>query len=682
MENIRGNILIKSFIVFSISLLISVSAVRAQGGKNVDSLKKSLSSVNDTLKIRNMLELMKHYSVEDSGKAFQYGRQALKLSTDLGYKNGVAKSLNDIGKIKNMNGNVKDALEYYKKSLAVRQQMNDYKEIANSLSDIGSVYFKLANYSEAQKYFMQALSIRKKAGNNTEISLSLNNLGSVYLKKGNYKEALDYFEKSLKIRRKTGPQSEIAKILSNIGDIYLKQNNYKEALDVFIQTSRIEEETGDKKELAVTLNNIGLIDLKLGDYSYASIYLFKSLEIRQEIGDNSGMAESLNNIAVNYRHTNNIDKAIKYSERSLALAENSGDEDIAISACENLARSFAEIKNYQKAYAYQTKSSRIADSLFNIRKSKQISNLQTSYESEKSELQIKLQKAELQRQRQFIYFILFGLVITVLLSIFLLKIIRDKHRINLILEKQKDDLTEKQEIINQKNKDLEESNAVKDKFFAIIGHDLRSPIANLQSMLDLLQSGDVTNNEFSGFVEQLNKRVYATRSLIDNLLNWAMTQKDGDNFNPEKINLKEIVDENVELVKKTAEEKGITITNNINKEFFAVADLDMTKLVIRNLITNAIKFTRQNGRVIINSFVENGKIGVSVIDNGIGIEKENLKRLFDVAKSFSTAGTAGEIGSGLGLGLCKEFVEKNGGSIWAESKPGEGSIFKFTLRTS
>ncbi len=682
MENFRGSNLQKSFIGISISLLLIVTAARAQEAGYADSLKEKLIGVSDTVKVQKMLDLMKHFSQSDSEKAIRLGKEALKLSQNIGYKAGVAKSLNDIGIIKNMHGNLKDALEYYKKSLAVKQQMNDTKEIADALGSIGSVYFKLSNYPEALRYFLQSLSIRKASGSMADISVSLENIGSVYLKQGNYKKALDNFERSLKIRETTGPQHEVAKILVNIGNIYQKQGDYQKTLNILIQASRIQEATGNKKELALTLNNIGLIDIKLNNFNFASVYLFKSLEIRQSIHDLPGTAESLNSIAINYRHTNNIDKSIKYSEKSLELAQKEGEKNIERSACENLVRSYADIKNFQKAFAYQTRVIQLSDSLYNISKSRQLSNLQTSYESEKSELIIKLQNAELERQRQFIYLILGGLVITILLTIFLLKVNRDKLKINKMLEKQKNVLTEKQDIINQKNKDLEESNAVKDKFFAIIGHDLRSPIADLQSMLELLQSGDLTQNEFNGLLGQLNKRVYATRYLIDNLLNWAMTQKDGGNFNPEKINLKNVVDENIDLIKKAADVKNIVLSSNVNETEFVIADLDMIKLVIRNLLTNAVKFTPRGGKVNINSVEVNGEAEISVSDTGVGIDKDSARKLFDVTKSFSTIGTGGETGSGLGLGLCKEFIEKNSGKIWVESKPGEGSTFKFTLRKS
>ena len=682
MKNKFRNNSVKYFTGIIIALTLSASAANAQDMHNIDSLKSRLNTAGDTVKISTMLALMKHYSRIDSDSALQYGKKALGLSQSIGYSRGIALSLSDIGRVYNMNGKIKQALAYYKKALAIRKQIGNQSEIAGSLNNIGAVYFNLADYPEALKYFLQSLAIRKSLGNQSDISASLNNIGSIYMKQGNLNQALHYFKRAMNIRNKIGPEAGLAETTSNIAYIYMKQKDYEKALDFYIKTLRLRESTGDKSAEALTFNNIGLVYLKLKNYNYASVYLFKSLEIRTALKDQLGRSESLNNIAISYRLTNDLDKSILYSEKSLKIAKDKGAEDLEKSALQNLSLSYAELNNYKKAYYYQNKIIRLSDTLYNIKKLKQINNLQTSYESDKNELQTKLQNAELKRQRQFIYLILGGLVVTILLTIFLMKVIRDKHKINLILEKQTSDLKEKQDIINQKNKDLEESNAVKDKLFAIIGHDLRSPFANLKSMLDLIQSGDISQDEFKEFAEHLNKRTESTAILIDNLLNWAMAQQDGYKFSKQKINIKNIIDENIDLIKKTTDEKGIRIVNYVDPEENAFADPDTIRLVIRNLITNAGKFTKRNGKISISTVEVDGMVEISVKDNGVGIDEKSINKLFDVTRNFSMQGTNGETGSGLGLKLCREFVEKNNGKIWVESKLGEGSIFRFTLQKS
>lgn len=682
MNNIHRYSHYNYLLCFFSAVLISISSLHAQNKHDIEILKNKLVAAEDTVKVSAMLELMKKYSNTDFGTAIEYGNKALRLSRSIGYDRGIALSLNSIGGIYNLNGKNKLALLYYKKALSVRRKIGNKKEIAASLNNIGKVYSNLGDYPAALKYLSEALSLREKSGSQTDLAESLNDIGYLYLKEGKQNKALNYYKKALVIRKKTGSALQLAGTMTDIGKIYTDRGDYEDALNFYVNASRIQESINVRTNLAATFDKIGMIYSKLKNYNFAAVYLFKSLEIRKSTGSKRDISQSMNDIAVNFRNTNNLDKSISYSKKSLSAAKECGAKDLEKLAFDNLARSYAKLKNYEKAYYYQNKIIGLSDTLYNINKLKQLSNLETGYESDKSELQIKLQEAELKRQRQLLYFTLGGFIITIFLTIFLLKVIRDKHKINLILEQQANNLKDKQNIINQKNKDLQESNEIKDKLFTIIGHDLRSPFANLNNMIDLMQSDDVSEGEFKEYLEHLRKRTDSTNILIDNLLNWAGTMREGNNTNKQNINLKNIADENIYLIKNTADEKEIKVINNLGMDEIVFADQDMIKLVIRNLITNAIKFTGRNGKISINSIIKNGEVEVSVSDSGVGMDEETIGKLFDRNQNYTTSGTEGEKGSGLGLRLCREFVERNGGRIWAESKCGEGSTFKFTLPKS
>jgi len=237
--------------------------------------------------------------------------------------------------------------------------------------------------------------------------------------------------------------------------------------------------------------------------------------------------------------------------------------------------------------------------------------------------------------------------------------------------------------LKQTESELRALNATKDRLFSIIAHDLRGPIGNIDNALKLIQQGFFDQKETDDLIVNLSKTAQSTHELLENLLNWARTQKEDIESSPSAINIKDIIETNVYLLTNTAQNKEIKLTNFATKDFTIFADENMINAVVRNLISNALKFTKNGGEVKIESLLmkEAGKdfTKVSIIDNGVGISSENSLLLFDKFEHVTTYGTNYEKGSGLGLMICKEFVEKNGGRIWFTSKLNEGSVFNFTI---
>ena len=235
--------------------------------------------------------------------------------------------------------------------------------------------------------------------------------------------------------------------------------------------------------------------------------------------------------------------------------------------------------------------------------------------------------------------------------------------------------------LKKSEKQYKELNATKDKLFSIIGHDLRSPFHQILSFSDLLLNKidkyDINKiSEFIGYIQQTSKKAY---NLLENLLIWARSQTGNLMFNPNKIDIKPIIEDNIELFITTAKNKQINIVSSVDKSIFAFADENMIKTVIRNLISNAIKFTSPKGKIEINILSLDNLVQISVVDNGVGIDNKKLKTLFKINRDVTTYGTNNEPGTGLGLIICKEFIEKNKGKIIVKSKKGEGSKFIITI---
>ena len=235
--------------------------------------------------------------------------------------------------------------------------------------------------------------------------------------------------------------------------------------------------------------------------------------------------------------------------------------------------------------------------------------------------------------------------------------------------------------ISNLNEELVQTIATKDKFFSIISHDLRSPMGGLRGILDILVTDyeSLDEEETKEIILQASITAKTTYSLIENLLEWSRIQTGSINFLPERLNIKHLINHLGLLFEQNLKNKEIEFFNIIKSDLAAYADRSITETIFRNLISNAIKFTQKGGRITISSEIDNNMVIIKVKDSGVGIDQENIPNLFRVDVSFSTKGTNEETGTGLGLIICKELVEKQKGKIWVESKKNEGSAFYFTV---
>ncbi len=231
-------------------------------------------------------------------------------------------------------------------------------------------------------------------------------------------------------------------------------------------------------------------------------------------------------------------------------------------------------------------------------------------------------------------------------------------------------------------RNLKELNATKDIFFSIISHDLKNPFSSLIGISRLLKSniGKYSREEIMEKIDAIEISSKRASDLLDNLLEWSMAQTGKIKFEPENLQLRNVIDDCLASIENQIINKKIKIIFEITEGFSVKADFNMLKIIFRNLLTNAVKYSHQNGIISVKAEEKNSSaVEISIVDNGIGITAEGIDKLFRIETKYSTPGTSNESGTGLGLLLCKEFVEKHGGRIWAESKPDEGSTFKFSL---
>ena len=417
---------------------------------------------------------------------------------------------------------------------------------------------------------------------------------------------------------------------------------------------------------------------KKASYENSLKYYDTTYTLYSKNKDNYGLAEIELGRGEVYQKQHRYDDALESVNKSLSQAKKLNARILEIQ-CFNQLSSLWEMKgDYKKSLAYFKRFKQLEDTLFSQDMQAKLLRDQIRFETESKDSQIAALSQQQEstegalKRKEFVQNIL--VVVMALSGILLFSVYRSGQRrrqINTLLVRH-------QKEIEKRSEELERLNQVKDKFFSIISHDLRSPINALSGLLDLLDKGAVSSAELPKHIRELKTRFNHTRALLNNLLDWTLLQMDKLNLQKGKIDLKKLVDENIQLLLIHLVRK-FSLINEVAPNTIGYADSNTINLVIRNLITNAIKFTNDKGEVKVSAVAQGNEWVVSVKDNGVGMATEVLRILFDKTSPYTTRGTANEKGTGLGLILCKEFVEKNGGRIWVESAEDYGSTFYFTL---
>lgn len=558
----------------------------------------------------------------------------------------------------------------------MQAQKADLKYAAASIFHAqGNFAIALENYLEALRYY--------EAHNNSIGSLNTYvALADLFSRTNNFSKAIDYNLKALKLFEQKNDRFRKVNLYEQLGAIYGRQKLYKKAGDYYLKALAAYKEMGNQAGQTATLINLGNNALAIGS-SQTAIGFFSNanalagplkivpLEVRSLIGLANAHA-----LLKEYEAANN-----EY-RKAIALAKKAGMKIELDEAYEGLAEVYKSLKNPGASKAFRSLSSEIKDSLFNDSIMRKTADLQLLYETEKKQAQIEifkqsdlLKELDLKQTKQVKnFFIVLSGLLVLLIFVFVF-FISQNRRINAQLKKGMQELEVKNTEVEKQKEQLTQLNQVKDRFFSIISHDLRNNLTTMKLYFDLVSNPEYKAESQSKLGKEVAGSVQNTIDLLENLLVWAIGQLKGVQVAPQKINLHKLASENCDMLHSMAVQKNISIQNDTDEDAFIFADLNMINLIIRNLISNALKFTNEGGSVSILSQEEDAFHQIIVIDNGVGISKEKIDTLFTAHANVSTQGTGNEKGTGLGLMLCKEFVEKNGGEIWVESEENKGSSF-------
>jgi signal transduction histidine kinase len=615
----------KHILIFVLLLSISIEL------SATDSLDSLLEQLKDVKEQNERLEIL--YEIIDEKLDLihidnkEFIEQALDIAEDIDSQPDIAR-LNDLlGIYWSQLGEAELATDFHLKSIKYNEENENDRELAENYRNLGETFRASLDYDQSVKYLKKSVEFFDKAADTINLAMSLNRLAAVlyeHLPEQERQNSVDYAEKS----------AELA-VMQN--DSALLANNY---------------------------NIIGAAYRSIGKLSQARKYLDESYRIYTEIGNVSGIPVVLSNLVYLEISYGNLEKAVYYTDKCSEFSEKHNLPFFNYFLFDIIAEALADRGDYKRAYYYKALSLDYKTSTFDESKRKSILELEAKYQTEKKEQELA------GKQQEQIYQLIISIV-TIAFIIGIAVLFYSRHRV----------LKAKNDYISEQNESLRELNATKDKFFSIIAHDIKNPISSFKNALNAMVGDyeEMEKNERKEFLELMNDSAGNLYELLENLLTWARSQRGNLSFNPSRIEMRSIVEQSVFQLAVQASDKNISLENAVPNGIFAKADANMLNTVVRNLISNSIKFTESGGFVRIKARVRDNHVEMEIEDSGIGMDEKVQKKLFKIDESHTSLGTNNEKGTGLGLIICREFIEKHNGKIWVQSQKGVGSHFYFTL---
>jgi signal transduction histidine kinase len=619
-------------------LMLSEGQLNGQKLKVIDSLKQQLKKEQaDTLLALTLLNISINYQAFQPDSAMTYANASLKKSLTLKYKRGHADALLQIARLKREQGNSAEALTGMFSALALYREINDRVQIAHSLNDISIIYANDEDYQKSLEYFKQALDIFKQMKDEKGESYALNNIGIIYQELGDEVKAKEYFILSLNIKKKHNDLYGIARGYTNLGTIAEDNKHWDEALNYYLRADSLYEVTSDVQAQSSNFVDVARVKDKQGKSKEAKRYASIALAKGKEVNALSHMLTATKLLA------------------SLEEKEN----------------------HYKESLAYQKLYNQIADSLNNKNHRANLEELKTKFNFEEKEREIVLLKKDKELQRAAVErktILTYSLTAGIFLLLVVLGLMYFAYR---TVKSKKESLALKNKEIEQQRNDLDKLNREKDRFFSILSHDLRSPLNSLKGFSYLITQHvhAMTREELMDMRARIDLSLDNLTELINNILEWSMASSHTKKWTFDKINTTELIAKNISLYQTTAENKKISLRYLSEEELYGYGDYQAIDTVVRNLLSNSIKFSHPETDVIITTKRVQDSVRISVKDKGVGISPDILKKLFSLNENVTQPGTNNEKGTGLGLTLCKELIKENMGDISVISKPGEGSEF-------
>jgi len=713
----------KLFILFL--LIIQVGTANAMDTERVDSLKKLLySTETDTLifdySYSIALEFIKVYpdstlkyvkiglqSIDKNKYKYRYidglnlesaafwfenyldssintYYKAIPLTYDPKETHYTAKLFNNIGIVYRYLGKTDSAEKYLKLACEIYDSLAIKKAFAKATLDLGGLYTSLSKYDKAIEKLLQALSIFEEINDTTYLIHVYNSVGNLYLNIEESKLALDYYQKALALT-KIYPKTDISdELLCNIGLLYYQGLNNDDSAEYYFNKALSKEGIENNNIVYSTiLVNLATLKNNQGEYENALKYfrIVDGMKLEKS-GPNTKMVCAIN-MGNTYLEIGNIKEAEHKINDGLAQAIALNNLEFQKEAYHYLSRidsingNFKEaLSNYQKYYqiSAEIRNTEVEEKIHKINTKHKLKQIQSKNKmlAEQNELK----QALLRKHIKMNILTSIALVLTLVLLLFTIYLYSRSRKLNTRLQR-------KNEQINKQKNELETLNNQLNKLISIIAHDLKAPFNALIGLLNELNNNaeHYTEEEKLIIIKGLLQNTKSTYNLLENLMEWSVSKTGLLAPKIETIDLYDMINEVIALNKLQLENKNLMINNQVRPDTKVFGDKKMTFTVLTNLINNAIKFSNPRSSITISSESKEGFLKINISDEGIGIPYKHLHSIFSIDSEYQTRGTENEYGTGLGLKVVAEFVERMGGKVSAISEENIGSTFSFELPT-
>ena len=716
-----------------ISKLLATNIDSASLIPSFEAAKKALSlaqnSGNDTMTVQSWLALGSNLRLRgNNDEAFALFQKALQLAQKGNYKRGICQSLIESGTILYIRGKYEESGELFFSALAIAEYEHDLELKATALNQLGKYMHTTGRFEESVSYYKQAIGIYKNNGNMLQSASVLLSLGKTYTNDGNLYLALKCYLDAYATCEKSNDFVNLADVCNHLGTIYLSLDQPEKSMEYHRKALAYRIALKTPEGMANSFNNIGKVFLVQSKPDSAKIYFQKSLKNCEQIRYTKGKVKALYNLGKVYNMRNDYNMAKSCLHQALAIARQTGyDAGIAEASLElgntflglhqsdsakqlfNLCLEKANSANltqlskdgYWGLYKCAVIEKDLIKSLENYiifaeadkklmkaEDNHRLAELRISFETEKKEKDNEvlrkdneLKQMTILHKNAFIWMFIIALFFTIAFTIMFYFRSENKKKANERLEQLNNHITNQNQKLENLNKELEKANREKDKIFSIITHELRNPLywfQNLTEMLSLKYS-TMPPEKVQKTLGALDESAKNAFHLMDNLLHWSRSRLNRITPVIGEHELDKLIYESSRMYDTILKQKNIQLVIEAQSTAIIKADADLFMCVVRNLVSNAIKFTPENGTIHIGSKPGTRNYIISVSDSGIGIDQKHRKSIFNSEPGSISVGLLNEKGSGFGLRLCKEFVKMNGGKIWIDDNPDGGSRFCFTV---
>lgn len=592
----------------------------------------------DTGLVNLLNSISTEYMLVKPDSMIYFARKSIQIARSIGYPLGEARAIGNIAKAYYVKGSYELSLKHAIAAKSASEKIKDRLGLAYALNSIGLIHLTQNKRTEAIQDFLKALKLATEA-NNVKLQASVYiNLGLAFTENNRPDIALKYLGIGLEHCKKYSLNGYSAMLLNRMAETYYSLKRYEKALEHY-RLVLSKPEYKNSWEYSLAYSGIARIQLERGL-----------------------SAEAIEN----------AEKALSYAR------EVNAKYDIS-SALKVLYSAYQKQQDYTNAFKYLELEKQYSDSLFNEAKDKEINRLNLQLKQAEN---IQLQKLNEQKSKQLKFIRNVTMLIAALALFLLIKTIlvfrfsRQKTKLNQDLKLKSQAVEEQNQLILEQNLQLETLNKTKDQLFSVIGHDLRAPFGSIIKAMEMMREGSMSDTDLKFFLDGFYEKLRETSDMLDNLVTWASSQQFGIMARPLNIDLCRQADEILSIYDGLLKEKNIELKHVRMPDANVFADPDHVRIIIQNLIANAIKFTPQHGNISIFYTADPGRIAIHIQDSGIGISAEKISKLFSLAgKEISTYGTKNEKGIGIGLLLVKKFADENAALISITSKEGEGSEF-------